>query len=107
MSPRLLQNFNGCRAHLVTASKPAAEALEITLGKLGVSVVHPTFGDGRAQIDLASLQVDRDILFIDGDLDDPVAPDMVAGSRQPPVPVIKGCLARPKPVCSLPMINWQ
>ncbi|TCK30280.1 AmiR/NasT family two-component response regulator [Ancylobacter aquaticus] len=88
MAPRLLQNFNGGRAHIVTSSLTAVEALEKTLGKLGVGAVYPELVDGRAQIDLASLQPERDILFIDGDLDNPVALDIDAGSHQPPVPVI-------------------
>lgn len=88
MAPRLLQNFNGGRAYIVTSSHTAVEALENTLGKLGVGVSYPALVDGRADIDVGALQAERDILFIDGDLDNPVALDISAGSRQPPVPVI-------------------
>lgn len=88
MAPRLLQNFNGGRAYIVTSSLTAVEALEKTLGKLGVSTVYPALVDGRAEIDLGALQAERDILFVDGDLDNPVALDIDAGSRQPAVPVI-------------------
>jgi len=88
MAPRLLQNFNGGRAHIVTANRCAVEALENTLGKLGVSAVYPELRDGRADIDLGALQAERDMLFVDGDLDNPVALDTDAISRHPPVPVI-------------------
>lgn len=88
MAPRLLQNFNGGRAYIVTSSLTAVEALEVTLGKLGVGVIYPALVDGRADLDLGALQAERDILFIDGDLDNPVALDIDAGSRQPAVPVI-------------------
>ncbi|CAA0107585.1 Uncharacterised protein [Starkeya nomas] len=88
MAPRLLQNFNGGRAYIVTSNLTAVEALHTTLGKLGVSATFPALVDGRADIDLGALQAERDILFVDGDLDNPVALDIDAGSRQPPVPVI-------------------
>ncbi|MBS7537994.1 ANTAR domain-containing response regulator [Ancylobacter lacus] len=87
-APRLLQNFNGGRAWIVTSHGAAVEALQNTLGKLGVSAVLPPLVDGRADIDLAGLQAERDILFIDGDLDAAVALEIDAASRQPPVPVI-------------------
>ncbi|MBB3772575.1 AmiR/NasT family two-component response regulator [Angulomicrobium tetraedrale] len=88
MAPRLLQNFNGGRAHIVTANPTAVETLLATLGKLGVSASVPELVDGRADIDLAALQAERDILFVDGDLDNPLALDIDAGARQPAVPVI-------------------
>ncbi|MCB4768459.1 ANTAR domain-containing protein [Ancylobacter sp. Lp-2] len=88
MAPRLLQNFNGGRAHIVTSNPTAVEALHVTLGKLGVSACFPALIDGRADLDPATLQAERDILFVDGDLDNPLALDIDAGSRQPPVPVI-------------------
>ncbi|PZQ82244.1 MAG: ANTAR domain-containing protein [Ancylobacter novellus] len=88
MAPRLLQNFNGGRAYIVTSNHTAVEALEKTLGKLGVAASYPALVDGCADIDIGALQAERDILFIDGDLDNPVALDINAGSRQPPVPVI-------------------
>ncbi|MCK0197168.1 ANTAR domain-containing protein [Ancylobacter sp. 6x-1] len=87
-APRLLQNFNGGRAFIVTANLPAVEALEATLGKLGVTASYPALVGGRAQIEMAGLQSERDILFIDGDLDNPVALENEATFRLPPVPVI-------------------
>ena len=62
--------------------------MDSTLAKLGVSLECPPFVDGKAVIDFASLRDERDILFVDSDLNHPVnAPD---GSRLLPaaVPVI-------------------
>ncbi|MEY9659102.1 hypothetical protein ABH980_006109 [Bradyrhizobium ottawaense] len=87
MSSRLLQNFKGGRAIVVTRRGGWESALETTLAKLGVSTEYPEIIDGRAQIDVASLQAERDILFIDGDLEGAVAIEVNPGSRLPPVPV--------------------
>ncbi len=87
-TPRLLQNFNGSRGHIVTAHRGAVDALESTLAKLGVAAEFPAIVDGRAEIDLASLHPERDILFIDGDLDGVLATDPDAPGRHLPVPVV-------------------
>ncbi|TYO64050.1 ANTAR domain-containing protein [Bradyrhizobium hipponense] len=88
MSSRLLQNFKGGRAIVVTRRGGWESTLETTLAKLGVSTEYPEIIDGRAQIDVASLQADRDILFVDGDLESAVAIEVNPASRLPPVPVI-------------------
>jgi AmiR/NasT family two-component response regulator len=87
-APRLIQNFKGGRALIVTPNRGVADTLEATLAKLGVSVERPALVDGRAELDIASLQAERDILFLDGDLDGAVVIDTAAGSRLPPVPII-------------------
>lgn len=88
MTPRLLQNFNGGHALIVTTTPGSEGALASTLAKLGVTSDYPPLIDGKAAIDVASLVPDRDILFIDGDLegvlDLPVDPE----TRLPPIPVI-------------------
>jgi AmiR/NasT family two-component response regulator len=88
MSSRLLQNFKGGRAIVVTRRGGWESTLETTLAKLGVSTEYPEIVDGRAQIDVAGLQADRDILFVDGDLEGAVAIEVNPASRLPPVPVI-------------------
>jgi len=88
MSSRLLQNFKGGRAIVVTRRGGWESTLETTLAKLGVSTEYPEIIDGRAQIDVTSLQADRDILFVDGDLEGAVAIEVNPASRLPPVPVI-------------------
>lgn len=88
MTPRLLQNFRGGRALIVTARCGAETVLETTLAKLGVTSEYPPIVEGKAQIDPATLQAERDILFIDGDLEGAVAIEVDPASRLPPVPVI-------------------
>ena len=88
MSFRVLQNFRGGRALVVLARAGRELTLEATLAKLGVTTEYPDIVDGRAQIDVACLQCDRDILFVDGDLEGAVAIEVNPASRLPPVPVI-------------------
>lgn len=88
MTARLLQNFKGGRALVVTVRKDGETTLEATLAKLGVTTEYPAIVNGRAQIDPAGLQTDRDILFIDGDLEGAVTLEIDQTSRLLPVPVI-------------------
>jgi AmiR/NasT family two-component response regulator len=73
---------------VVAARSGWETTLETTLAKLGVSTEYPEIVGGRAQIDINALQPERDILFVDGDLEGAVATNVNPGSRLPPVPVI-------------------
>ncbi|WGD32177.1 ANTAR domain-containing protein [Ancylobacter sp. WKF20] len=88
MSPRLLQNFNGGRAVIATANRSAVEALEMTLAKLGVGAEFRAVSEPRVEIDVAGLNPERDILFLDGDLDIVIAGEPGETARLPQVPVI-------------------
>ncbi|MBS9476750.1 ANTAR domain-containing response regulator [Ancylobacter radicis] len=88
MAPRLLQNFNGGRALIVTANRSAVVSLDMTLAKLGVTAEYPEIVDARAEIDFSPLNAERDIVFIDGDLDVTGTPEPDEVSRLPRVPVI-------------------
>jgi AmiR/NasT family two-component response regulator len=88
MTFRLVQNFKGSRALLVIDRLARGSALESTLAKLGVAYEYPEITSGRAQVDVMSLQPERDILIVDGDLGDVLAIEVNPGSRLPPVPVI-------------------
>ena len=88
MTFRVLQNFKGGRAMVVTARIGREVNLDTTLAKLGVTTEYPDIVDGRAQIDISALQADRDILFVDGDLEGAVAIEVNPASHLPPVPVI-------------------
>ena len=88
MTSRLLQNFKGGRALVITARGGKETTLETTLAKLGVSCEYPEIVGGRAQIDIGSLQAERDILFVDGDLEGAIAIEVNPVSRLLPVPVI-------------------
>jgi len=88
MTFRPVQNFKGGRALVVMERTGREGALEPTLAKLGVACEYPAIVDGRAQIELSALQPDRDILFVDGDLDGALSIELDPASHLPPVPVI-------------------
>ena len=88
MTPRLLQNFKGGRALVVTGRHGWEATLETTLAKLGVSTEYPEIVGGRAQIDVGGLQAEREMLVIDGDIEGAVSIEVDPASRLPPVPVI-------------------
>jgi AmiR/NasT family two-component response regulator len=88
MTLRVLQNFKGNRALVVTRRAGWESTLETTLAKLGVSCEYPEIVDGRAQLDVSMLSAERDILFVDGDLDGVVAVEIDPSSKLAPVPVI-------------------
>ena len=88
MTSRLLQNFKGGRALVVIGRGGREGTLDSTLAKLGVTTEYPDIVSGRAQIDVGGLQPERDILFVDGDLEGAVAIEVNPASRLPPVPVI-------------------
>lgn len=86
--PRLLQNFSGGRAIVVTDQPDAIEALTATLMRLGVTTNAADIVASPTAIDAASLQADRDIIFVDGDIIDAAVLPVSAIGRLPPAPVI-------------------
>lgn len=86
MQPRLVQNFRGGRAFIVVNEATAIEPLVVTLGKLGVQIagVH---SDPR-EIDPASLQADQHFVFLDGDLQCPIAWPLSSIAQLPPAPLV-------------------
>src|SRR5258708_40313166 len=68
--PRLLQNFSGGRPIVVTDRPSSLEVLRTTLNRLGVGTDPADIFERAAAIDATTLQPDRDIIFIDGDIDD-------------------------------------
>lgn len=88
--PRLLQNFSGSRAIVVTDRASSLDVLTTSLNRLGVTTNPADIVESLAAIDLATLQADRDVIFIDGDgdiSDAAVLPRSAIG-RLPPVPII-------------------
>jgi AmiR/NasT family two-component response regulator len=79
---RLIQNFRGMRGILWAGPDFAPDTLDRTLTKLGVETIRID------DLDLAGLDRDRDVLFIDGD--QPLSPDVVLapGSALPLVPAV-------------------
>lgn len=86
--PRLLQNFNGGRALVVTDRASSLDVLVTALERLGVTSDPTDIVTSVAAIDLATLQPERDIVFIDGDISDAATLPLSAVGRLPPAPVI-------------------
>jgi AmiR/NasT family two-component response regulator len=86
--PRLLQNFSGGRAIVVTDRASSLDILMTTLNRLGVGTDPADVVEAAAAIDIATLQPDRDIIFIDGDIDDLVGLPLSPIGRLAPAPII-------------------
>jgi AmiR/NasT family two-component response regulator len=84
----LLQNFSGGRAIVVTDRASSLDVLTTTLARLGVTTDPSDIVETAAAIDLAALQPERDIIFIDGDIGDGAALPLSAIARLPPAPII-------------------
>lgn len=84
MTPmRLIQNFRGLRATVISPAMP--EALQAGLGRLGLLVAHWPDAGGSFEPDL---RAERDVLIIDGDPG--ISPGLMAQltTRKQAVPVI-------------------
>lgn len=88
--PRLIQNFVGYRAVIVTDAKSAVLQLEVNLLKLGLVPFYPEIVDGGVQLDMAKLHEDQDVLFIDSDLNVTIEPPAGHKLSLPPVIGIVG-----------------
>jgi two-component system, response regulator PdtaR len=85
---RLLQNFRGTRAIVVTDRAASVDVLTTTLSRLGVNIDPVDIIESIAAIDLATLQPERDFIFIDGDINDGAVLPLSAIGRLPPAPII-------------------
>lgn len=79
--PRIIQNFVGYRATIATEQPAAVEQLQDMLLKLGMSFTMAGLSDGRLQIEPG----DKDVLFIDSDLNVAVETGALEPSRCLPV----------------------
>ena len=84
--PRLLQNFSGGRAIVVTDRASSLDILTTSLDRLGVTTNPAYIVESVAAIDLATLQPDRDVIFIDVDISDAAVLPRSAIGRLPPAP---------------------
>jgi AmiR/NasT family two-component response regulator len=86
--PRLLQNFNGGRAIIVTDRASSLEVLMTSLNRLGVGTDPADIFERAAAIDATTLQPDRDIIFIDGDINDLTMLPLSPIGKLAPAPII-------------------
>lgn len=66
--PRIIQNFSGYRATIITDARPAVEQLHATLTKLSLLPIYADIVDGHVQLEITTLNADQDVLFIDSDV---------------------------------------
>jgi AmiR/NasT family two-component response regulator len=85
---RILQNFNGSRALVITPNLDAVQGLQSTVCKLGMDVNFPEIRNGRAGVDLSALRPERDIIFLDSDVDFTTIFGPDGNNKFLPVPVI-------------------
>ena len=101
--PRFIQNFLGYHATIATEQRAAVVQLEDMLSKLGISSGFANIVDGGLHIDIATMHGDKDVLFVDSDLNVAAEPDGLEISRTIPVIGIIGSEApsRLKPLMQL------
>ncbi|OYR14893.1 ANTAR domain-containing response regulator [Brucella thiophenivorans] len=88
MSNRFIQNFNNRRGIIISRDFRAISALDSTLPKLGLSPSYVPLKEDRAGLLESELNVDRDVLFVDGDLDSPLSLPVSSVSGLACVPII-------------------
>lgn len=84
--PRIVQNFVGYRAMIVTESPAAVALLEATLSNLGLSTFHLEVDGGRVEIKEDWLAHDQTVLIIDSDIN--VSVELPGAQKSPNLPVI-------------------
>jgi AmiR/NasT family two-component response regulator len=85
---RIQQNFRGTRALILADPMAGIEALATTLQRLGAAVERLPSEAGLPTPIAETLNSERDVLFIDGDLAGPIEIPLSPIGRLPPVPVI-------------------
>lgn len=84
--PRIIQNFLGYRAFVVSEAPADITQLDASLAKLGLTVSHPIVEGGLARLGEEVLASDQSVLFIDADLN--LAVEGLGQERLPRIPVI-------------------
>lgn len=84
--PRIIQNFVGYRAMIVTDAPAAVSQLESTLSKIGLSISYPDVENGSFLLRDDMITDDQAVLFIDSDMN--VFIESPGHDRLPHVPVI-------------------
>ncbi|WP_266019435.1 ANTAR domain-containing response regulator [Brucella intermedia] len=88
MSSRFTQNFKNRRGIIVSRDFRAISALDTTLPKLGLSVSYVPLSLDLAELDEIDLNRERDVLFVDGDLENPLSLPVSPVSGLACVPII-------------------
>lgn len=84
--PRIIQNFLGYRAFVVSEAQADVTQLDASLAKLGLGVSYPSVEGGIVRLGEEVLASDQSVLFIDADLN--LAVEGLGQERLPRIPVI-------------------
>ena len=84
--PRIIQNFLGYRAFVVSEAPADVSQLDASLAKLGLGVSYPAVEGGVVRLGEEVLASDQSVLFIDADLN--LAVEGLGQERLPRIPVI-------------------
>ncbi len=84
--PRIIQNFLGYRAFVVSEAQADVTQLVASLAKLGLGVSYPTVEGGVVRLGEEVLASDQSVLLIDADLN--LAVEGLGQERLPRIPVI-------------------
>ena len=84
--PRIIQNFLGYRAVVVSESPADMSQLDGSLAKLGILISHPMIEGGLVRLGEDVLASEQSVLFIDADLN--LTVEGLGQERLPRIPVI-------------------
>jgi AmiR/NasT family two-component response regulator len=84
--PRIIQNFLGYRAFVVSEAPAYITQLDTSLAKLGLGVSYPAVEGGTVRLGEEVLASDQSVLFVDADLN--LTVEGLGQERLPRIPVI-------------------
>ena len=84
--PRIIQNFLGYRAFVVSEAPADITQLDTSLAKLGLGVSYPAVEGGTVRLGEEVLASDQSVLFVDADLN--LTVEGLGQERLPRIPVI-------------------
>ncbi|MFD1703390.1 ANTAR domain-containing response regulator [Methylopila henanensis] len=81
MTQTQVQNFRGMRAVIFASGDGGVDTLASVLAKLGLVVERP--GPPEASVDASTFSFERDVLFVDGDLEGVLGPGAIRNGLPP------------------------
>lgn len=88
MAPHLIQNFKGYHASIFGSQSSLTDTLESALARLGLGNVRSYDADAITDIHFDSFSPQRDVLFVDSDIEFVAALSKSANLSPPPAPII-------------------
>lgn len=88
MAPHLIQNFKGYHASIFASQSSLTDTLESTLARIGLGSVKTYDAEAITDTDFDSFGPQRDVLFVDSDIEFVAALSKSTSLSSPPVPTI-------------------